>query len=111
MASSPSPYGTRAADLVNLWIYDFAIRCIHEVVENKSFDLSIAAGYPSNESFNHFYFEARNREKVFGTKNLGVGYPLVLARLGGHEVAAPLFVWHLLEPHAHQTGPLARTAQ
>ena len=97
------PHAPVRADLVNL-DHDFAIRCIHEVVENKSFDLSIAAGYPSNEFFNHFYFEARNREKVFGTKNLGVGYPLVLARLGGHEVAAPLFVWQFqLEPHAHQT--------
>lgn len=91
------------ADLVGL-DHDFAIRCIHELVENKTFELNVAAHYPSDEAFNHFYFEARNREKVFGTKNLGVGYPMALARLGGHEITAPLFVWQIhLEPHAQQS--------
>jgi len=79
----------------------FAIPCIHELVENHAFDLPVHANHPAGDWFNHFYFEARNREKVFGTKNLGIGYPFVIARLGGTEVAAPLFVWQFaLEPHA-----------
>ena len=80
---------------------DLAIRCIHELVENRTFDLAVQANFPAGEWLNHFYFEARNREKVFGTKNLGIGYPFVMAKLGGYDVAAPLFVWQFsLEPHS-----------
>lgn len=80
----------------------FAIPCIHELVENHAFDLPVQANHPAGDWFNHFYFEARNREKVFGTKNLGIGYPFVVARLAGTEIAAPLFVWQfVLEPHPH----------
>ncbi len=78
-----------------------AIPCIHELVQNRNFDLLLQANHPASEWLNHFYFEARNREKVFGTRNLGIGYPLVMARLGSTEVAAPLFIWQFsLEPHA-----------
>lgn len=92
----------------------FAIPCVHELVENRAFDLSVQANHPAGGWFNHFYYEARNREKVFGTKNLGIGYPFAIARLGGTEVAAPLFVWQFaLEPHPYQTDQwsVARTEQ
>lgn len=80
---------------------DLAIRCVHELVEGRKFDLTIQANFPAGEWLNHFYFEARNREKVFGTKNLGIGYPFVMTKLGGYDVAAPLFVWQFsLEPHS-----------
>ncbi|MBK7937012.1 MAG: PhoH family protein [Lewinellaceae bacterium] len=80
---------------------DLAISCIHALVENDRFERAVQSNFPAGEWLNHFYFEVRNREKVFGTKNLGIGYPYVLARLGGYEVAAPLFVWQFqLEPHA-----------
>jgi hypothetical protein len=82
---------------------DFAIKCILELTANHAFDLSIHVNHPASEWLNHFYFEARNREKVFGTKNLGIGYPFVLTRLGRHDIAAPLFLWQVvLEPSAHQ---------
>ncbi|HRI61289.1 MAG TPA: PhoH family protein [Saprospiraceae bacterium] len=82
---------------------DLAIRCVHELVEGRKFDIPVQANFPAGEWLNHFYFEARNREKVFGTKNLGIGYPFVMAHLGGYNVAAPLFVWQFsLEPHAQQ---------
>ena len=91
------------ADLVTLDA-DFAIRCIHELTDNHSFELPLKADHPVNERLDHFYFEARNREKVFGTRNLGIGYPFILARIGGYEVAAPLFVWQFqLEPHPQHT--------
>ncbi|MBL7828133.1 MAG: ATP-binding protein [Saprospiraceae bacterium] len=78
---------------------DFAIRAIHELLDGRLFDLPIAANHPAGDWLNHFYFEARNREKVFGTKNLGIGYPMLLGRLGGQDIAAPLFVWQIsLEP-------------
>ena len=77
----------------------FAIQCIHELVDNRPFDLTIQANHPAGDWLNHLYFEARNREKVFGTKNLGIGYPFVLAHIGGEEVSAPLFIWQIsLEP-------------
>lgn len=78
---------------------DFAIRAIHELVDGRMLDLPITANHPAADWLNHFYFEARNREKVFGTKNLGIGYPFVVGRIGGQDVAAPLFVWQIsLEP-------------
>lgn len=80
---------------------EFAIKCVRELIENRPFELTVNAQHTAAEWFNHFYFEARNREKVFGTKNLGIGYPFVLAKVGGQELAAPLFVWQIqLEPHA-----------
>lgn len=85
---------------------DLAIRVIHELLDDRSFELPLHANHPAADWVNHFYFEARNREKVFGTKNLGVGYPFLIANLGGQEVAAPLFVWQIsLDPsqqHADQ---------
>jgi len=78
---------------------DFAIRAIHELVDGRMLDLPIVANHPAGDWLNHFYFEARNREKVFGTKNLGIGYPFVVGRVGGQELSAPLFVWQIsLEP-------------
>ncbi len=83
---------------------DFAVRCIHELMENRLFDLPIHANHPVHIWLNHFYFEARNREKVFGTKNLGIGYPFILSRLQGQDICAPLFVWQIaLEPHQQHT--------
>ncbi len=85
---------------------DIAIRVIHELLDNRLFELPVQANPPAGDWINHFYFEARNREKVFGSKNLGIGYPFLMTKLGGQEVAAPLFVWQIsLEPsqqHADQ---------
>lgn len=90
-----------STDIFTLNDDDFAIRCIGSLVENRPFELSVAARHPAGDWFNHLYFESRNREKVFGTKNLGIAYPFVLKQLGGYQLAAPLFVWQLqLEPHA-----------
>lgn len=78
---------------------ELAIRLIHELLDNRPFDLPLQVNPPAGDWVNHFYFEARNREKVFGSKNLRIGYPFVLAKLGGQEVAAPLFLWQIgLEP-------------
>lgn len=96
-----SPGSLERADLFTLNTDDFAIKCIRELIDNKKFDLPLKAGHPASIWVNHFFFESRNREKVFGTKNLGVGYPLVIAKVGGYELCAPLFVWQIqLEPHA-----------
>lgn len=86
------------ADLCSL-NNDLAIRLIHELIDSRPFDLPLQANPPAGDWINHFYFEARNREKVFGSKNLRIGYPFVLANIGGQEVAAPLFLWQIsLEP-------------
>ncbi|MEZ4965383.1 MAG: hypothetical protein R2791_09075 [Saprospiraceae bacterium] len=80
---------------------DLAISCVHELVENGKFEMTVKSNFPAGDWLNHFYFEARNREKVFGTKNLGIGYPFVMAKMAGYELAAPLFIWQFqLEPHA-----------
>ncbi len=95
------PNSLDRADLYALNDNEFATKCISALVENKHFDLPVKATHPATIWFNHFYFEAKNREKVFGTKNLGVGYPLVFAQLGGYTLNAPLFLWQIqLEPHA-----------
>ena len=94
------PASPDLADPFSLDEEDFAIRCIREIVSNNPFDLGLKAPHEANRKLHHLYFESRNREKVFGTKNLGIGYPFILAELGGHELAAPLFIRQVqLEPH------------
>ncbi|MBK6930406.1 MAG: PhoH family protein [Saprospirales bacterium] len=94
------PNSLDRADLFALDADDFAIRCVRELVDNRCFELSAEAGHPASIWFHHFYFESKNREKVFGTRNLGIGYPLLVAKVGGYDLSAPLFVWQFqLEPH------------
>ncbi len=88
-------------DLYALNDDDFAVKSIRALLENKPFELNVATGHHAGAWFNHFYFESRNREKIFGAKNLGIGYPLLLGQVGDMKVSAPLFVWSFqLEPHA-----------
>jgi len=95
------PSSLDRVDLYALNNSDFAIRFVRELVERPQFEIEVEATHPATVWFNHFYFEARNREKVFGTRNLGIGYPMVLFRAGEMAVSAPLFIWQiLLEPHA-----------
>jgi len=95
------PSSLDRADLFALNDGDFAIKCVRELLEKPRFELLMEATHPASLWVNHFFFESRNLEKVFGTRNLGVGYPMVLANLGGYELSAPLFVWQIqLEPHA-----------
>ncbi|MBL7796196.1 MAG: PhoH family protein [Saprospiraceae bacterium] len=89
------------ADLFALNDGDFAIKSVRELLEKPRFELLLEATHPASLWLNHFFFESKNLEKVFGTRNLGIGYPMVLAKLGGYEVSAPLFIWQIqLEPHA-----------
>jgi len=95
------PSSLDRADLFALNDGDFAIKCVREMLEKPRFELLMEATHPASLWLNHFFFESRNLEKVFGTRNLGIGYPMVLANLGGYELSAPLFVWQIqLEPHA-----------
>lgn len=95
------PNSLDRADLYALNDGDFAIKCVRELLEKQHFDLPVASAHPASVWFNHFFFESRNREKVFGTRNLGIGYPMVLANMGGYDLSAPLFIWQVqLEPHA-----------
>lgn len=99
-----APAAPDLADIFTLNAGDFAIKCIHGLIEQRTFEIPVEAQHPAAEWFNHFYFEARNREKVFGTKNLGIGYPVLQGKAGRHELFAPLFVWQIqLEPHAQHT--------
>ncbi|MBL7776317.1 MAG: hypothetical protein JNK89_09970, partial [Saprospiraceae bacterium] len=87
------------ADLFALNDDDFAIKCIHSLMDGGQFSLAVQASHPATVWFNHFYFESKNREKVFGTKNLCIGYPMAVAQVGGYELSAPLFLWQVqLEP-------------
>jgi hypothetical protein len=95
------PNSLDRTDLFALNDGDFAIKCVRELLEKQRFELPVEASHPASLWFNHFFFESRNREKVFGTRNLGVGYPMVVAKIGGYDLSAPLFIWQIqLEPHA-----------
>ncbi len=97
------PSSLERVDLFALNNGDFAIRLIRQLFSGPYFEIEVEAMHPASIWFNHFYFEARNREKVFGTRNLHVGYPMVFCRLGDRAISAPLFLWQLhLEPHAHK---------
>lgn len=89
------------ADLFALNDGDFAIKCIRELLEKPRFEILLEATHPASLWLNHFFFESKNLEKVFGTRNLGIGYPMMMAKLGGYDLSAPLFIWQIhLEPHA-----------
>ena len=96
------PGSADMADLFELNDDDFAVKCIREVLENKPFDLPLQVEHlDAGERFSHFYFESRNMEKVFGSKNLAIGYPVLMGNLSGLTVTAPLFLWQIqLEPNA-----------
>lgn len=83
---------------------DFSLRCASALLSGAPFSLSVQAGHAASVKLNHFYFEARNRERVFGTRNFGVGYPMVKGSIDGADVFAPLFVYQLsLEPDLQHT--------
>ncbi|MDX2135917.1 MAG: hypothetical protein SFV52_14105 [Saprospiraceae bacterium] len=98
--ASPTP--PDVADLFSLNDDDdFAVRCIKVLPDNKPFTLELTTAHASAGWINHFFFEARNREKVFGTRNLGIGYPMVVGAVGSTPVTAPLWVYQVsLEPDA-----------
>jgi hypothetical protein len=97
-----NPGGANMADLFELNDDDFAVKCIRALMEGKPFDMPLQVQHlEAGELFSHFYFESRNLERVFGTKNLAVGYPVLMAKMGGINITAPLFLWQIqLEPHA-----------
>ena len=96
------PNSLDRADLFTLNDNDVAIKCISELVANKPFTIPVEATHPATLWFHHFFFEAKNREKVFGTRNLGVGYPMVVAKVEDYNLSAPLFIYQVqLEPHEH----------
>ncbi len=97
-----NPGGANMADLFELNDDDFAVKCIRALMEGKPFDMPLQVQHlEAGELFSHFYFESRNLERVFGTKNLAVGYPVLMAKMGGVNITAPLFLWQIqLEPHA-----------
>lgn len=90
------------ADLFDLNDDDFAVKCIRELMENRPFELPLQVEHlAAGEKFSHFYFESRNLEKVFGSKNLAIGYPILMANMGGLRINAPLFLWQIqLDPNA-----------
>ncbi len=88
-------------DLFTLNEDNFAVKVIRELLDKPAFEIEIQANYPASNWLVHFYFESKNRERVFGSKHLGIGYPYVLAERHGQRLAAPLFFWQLgIEPHA-----------
>lgn len=105
------PGAADMADLFDLNDDDFAVKCIRELLEGYPFELPLQVNQlAAGERFAHFFFESRNLEKVFGTKNLSVGYPMVTATIQGMELHAPLFLWQIqLEPHI--TNPDKWTVQ
>jgi hypothetical protein len=89
------PGGPDLVDPFHLDDEDFAVRSVGALCSGRRFDLPLQNRQEAGRVLQHFYFESRNREKVFGTKNLGLGYPFLLKKLGEFEVCAPLFVWQL----------------
>lgn len=94
------PAAPDTCDLFHVNVDNLAVKLVREVLDNRNFEFPLETVYPAAEWFNHFYFEAKNRERVFGNKNLGLGYPMVFGKTGGQRIAAPLFFFQLaIEPH------------
>jgi hypothetical protein len=54
---------------------EMAVRLMYDLPGGKEIDMPVSASHPASDWLLHLYFESRNRERVFGSKNLGVGYP------------------------------------
>ncbi len=92
------PVPPSIADVFDLNEDSFAIKLVREVHTGKPFSLAIESSFPASQLLNHFNWESKNRERVFGQKTLGFGYPFLFSNLkkdGSLPVAAPLFFWHL----------------
>jgi hypothetical protein len=77
---------------------NFAIKLIREILSGKNFALPIAANFPASHWINHFNWESKNRERVFGQKTFGFGYPFVFMNAkkdGSLPLVAPLFFWQI----------------
>jgi hypothetical protein len=96
------PGSADISDLFELNEDDVAVKFISRVLEHPSFELSFQVErMEAGARFHHFFFESRNLERVFGTRNLAVGYPMLLSTHKGIPIQAPLFLWQCqVEPHA-----------
>jgi len=76
----------------------FATRFVEEILDTK-LALQVNSVGLCAEKLRHLYFEVRNFEKVYGPKNFGIGFPLVIDTFNSDLVVAPVFIWQLqLEP-------------
>ena len=97
------PAAPDRTDIFNLNEDNFGLKSVRNCVENKTFEMEVGFHFPATEWINHFYFEAKNNEKVFGLQHLGVGFPYLMKSIDSFDVCAPLFFWELhLEPHAQE---------
>jgi len=96
------PGSADISDLFELNEEDVAVKFISRVLDHPSFELHFQVERSeAGARFHHFFFESRNLERVFGTRNLAVGYPMVLSTHKGIPIQAPLFLWQCqVEPHA-----------
>lgn len=92
------PAGPDLADIFELNEDSFPFKIIREILAGKPFSLPVEAHFPTSQWLNHFNWESKNRERVFGQKTFGFGYPYVFFNVkkdGSLPVAAPLFFWQL----------------
>lgn len=74
---------------------NFAYSWLSQLLKQGQAQLSFRPDFPASEKLQHFYFSARNHERVKGLPILGFGYPLLIWTQGDERIVAPLFIWQI----------------
>ncbi|MCB0585950.1 MAG: hypothetical protein KDD06_11575, partial [Phaeodactylibacter sp.] len=85
---------------------DTAYSLIGNLLDGKSFEITLEPPFPIAQELQSLYFESRVSERTRGSQPFGLGFPLFMAKgPKGETIAAPVFIWNLsLEPHPRHIG-------
>lgn len=84
-------------DLTNLDTHNsnFASTWLSQLLKQGQVQLSFRPDFSAAEIIQHFYFSARNHERIKGLPIIGFAYPFLIWSQGEHRIAAPLFIWQI----------------
>lgn len=97
------PLGDDKLDMFSVFSRDFSLitKWAELFYGHTTFETDIHAEFNHAETFRHFFFETKNRQKTRGQQVFGFGFPLIFDKnTEGSSIVAPLFIWYLtMKPH------------
>lgn len=94
---------------------DFALGWIDALFRSGSLQTTVEAQASNEWALRHLFFEARNRERLGGSKSLVFGFPLFAVRdEQGRPASQPLFFWNInmeASPNVSESWVLSHDAE
>ncbi len=88
--------------------FEFANKWITSLLGQRPTSFQIIPPKSGERKVAHLFFNARNRERIKGYKNLAFGFPILAKKDGTASdgfVSMPIFIWDIhLEPSAHKVN-------